>query len=213
MLGSLLLLALVRITTASTGNYCLKMTTGDQYHDSGHLTVTIKLEGNDQETKEVNNADIPKNDPAVNKCYEQKIEYVKIQGEDDDAWVGTVHYGTAGSASEQNMVCENCDGGEVTVSGRLAIDKGQDVKDDNVADSYCINSVVCKLKPPTTNAQTTATTAAKTTDAPTTATTAAKTTDTTKPTTTVNTRAVVSSAISFHGFVVPLSTWVASIAV
>jgi len=206
MLGGLLLLALMNMSAADTdgsGEYCLKFETKDQ----GHILVKVKIDGAD-EVKEADGPH-PLDSVPVDKCWENKIEYVMVQGPETNKWAGYVSYSSTGKDGnyEKNMKCETCDGLK-TVSKWLVVEKDNDHGVELDAASICAGGGQvkdCKLEPPQTIEAPTTTEAPMTTEAPTT-TKAATTNVTTSPQ-----KALVSSVIRPWGPVASLSALVAHI--
>jgi len=207
MIGGLVLLALMDITAAA-GDYCLKFKTTK----AGYIFAQVKLEGvADMESMTERDKEYQTTENPVDTCWQQKIEYVMVQGPHADEWKGELLVNTGATGNFERLVtCEYGCRGDFTETHNqireLLVDLNLNSNCQGIV-TCCDGGGECKLKVPQGGGGGKAIIGGTTTAAiTTTAAAAATTTDTTAAH-----KGVVSSVIRPGGLVASLSALVAHI--
>jgi len=89
--------------SASSGLYCVKITTGNGVNNDGYLKVTVDT-GNGNGLESWFSQALTK-DQQISKCFTQPVINVGINNPKDDGWHGSIEYSTDGGGLYNTMEC------------------------------------------------------------------------------------------------------------
>jgi len=129
-----------RIRSHPLGLPCLKIVTGNEDANDGHLEVWVDS-GNGAER--VAGGSFLEGSVVLDKCYWDDIVSVKMQNSDSNGWAGTVSYSSDGGSTYAAMTCVLGCHGPSNSGAKIVLD-GND-NGGTQADTRCLNGAKCTL--------------------------------------------------------------------